>query len=277
MYEISILSVNFYLTFVLMKNDKKLLTITFLGTGTSQGIPMIASNDPVCLSKDPKDARLRSSILISWDEVSYVVDCGPDFRQQMLREKVQLINGVLFTHEHSDHTAGLDDLRPYCYKIGEMPIYLDKRTLRSLEQRFQYIFSKENRYPGAPSVSSNIVSNSSFFIDELKVIPIEVMHGNLPVTAYRIQDFAYLTDVKSISESEKEKLKNLDVLVVNALRVEEHPTHFNLQEALDFVKEIKPNKTYFTHISHKLGFHKEVSKALPNNVFLAFDGLKISV
>ena len=260
-----------------MKNDKKLLTITFLGTGTSQGIPMIASNDPVCLSKDPKDVRLRSSILISWDEVSYVIDCGPDFRQQMLREKVQLINGVLFTHEHSDHTAGLDDLRPYCYKIGEMPIYLDKRTLRSLEQRFQYIFSKENRYPGAPSVSSNIVSNSSFFIDELKVIPIEVMHGNLPVTAYRIQDFAYLTDVKSISESEKEKLKNLDVLVVNALRVEEHPTHFNLQEALDFVKEIKPNKTYFTHISHKLGFHKEVSKALPNNVFLAFDGLKISV
>ena len=277
MYEIRTLSVNFYLTFVLMKNDKKLLTITFLGTGTSQGIPMIASNDPVCLSKDPKDVRLRSSILISWDKVSYVIDCGPDFRQQMLREKVQLINGVLFTHEHSDHTAGLDDLRPYCYKIGEMPIYLDKRTLKSLEQRFQYIFSKENRYPGAPSVSSNIVSNSSFFIDEVKVIPIKVMHGNLPVTAYRIQDFAYLTDVKSISESEKEKLNNLDVLVVNALRIEEHPTHFNLQEALNFVKEINPNKTYFTHISHKLGFHKEVSKGLPNNVFLAFDGLKISI
>ena len=260
-----------------MKNDKKLLKITFLGTGTSQGIPMIASNDPVCLSEDPKDTRLRSSILISWDEVSYVIDCGPDFRQQMLREKVQLVNGVLFTHEHSDHTAGLDDLRPFCYKTGEMPIYLNKRTLGSLEQRFQYIFSKENRYPGAPSVKPNLVANSSFFIDDVTVTPIEVMHGDLPVTAYRIFDFAYLTDVKSITESEKEKLKNLDVLVVNALRIQEHPTHLNLQEALDFVAEIQPKRTYFTHISHKLGFHSEVSKNLPENVFLAFDGLKISV
>lgn len=260
-----------------MKNDKKLLKITFLGTGTSQGIPMIASNDPVCLSSDPKDTRLRSSILISWDEVSYVIDCGPDFRQQMLREKVQLINGVLFTHEHADHTAGLDDLRPFCYIIGEMPIYLNQRTLTSFEQRFDYIFSKENRYPGAPTVQPNVVDKSSFFIDEVKVIPIEVMHGFLPVTAYRIGDFAYLTDVKSISKSEKEKLKNLDVLVVNALRIEEHPTHFSLQEALDLVAEIRPKKTYFTHISHKLGFHAAVSKKLPKNVFLAFDGLKISV
>jgi phosphoribosyl 1,2-cyclic phosphate phosphodiesterase len=260
-----------------MKKDKKLLNITFLGTGTSQGIPMISSNDPVCLSKDLKDKRLRSSILISWDAVSYVVDCGPDFRQQMLREKVELINGVLFTHEHSDHTAGLDDLRPFCYKIGEMPVYLDKRTLKSLEQRFQYIFSSENRYPGAPSVKPYLVDNSPFFIDNLQVIPIEVMHGNLPVIAYRIEDFAYLTDVKSISEIEKEKLKNLDVLVVNALRIDEHPTHFSLDDALSFVDEIKPKKTYFTHISHKLGFHAEVSKQLPENVYLAFDGLKIIV
>jgi len=260
-----------------MKNDKKLLKITFLGTGTSQGIPMIASNDPVCLSKDSKDKRLRSSILISWDEVTYVIDCGPDFRQQMLRENVQLVNGVLFTHEHSDHTAGIDDLRPFCYKIGEMPIYLNQRTLESLEQRFQYIFNKENRYPGAPSVHPNIVNNSPFFVDDVVVIPIEVMHGNLPVVAYRIQDFAYLTDVKSIVKSEKEKLKNLDVLVINALRQEAHPTHFNLKEALDFVEEIKPKKTYFTHISHKLGFHSQVSETLPKNVFLAYDGLKISI
>lgn len=259
-----------------MNITKKLLKITFLGTGTSQGIPMIASNDPVCLSKDPKDNRLRSSILISWDEFSFVIDCGPDFRQQMLREKVQLINGVFFTHEHADHTAGLDDLRPYCYKIGEMPIYLNKRTLDSLKQRFQYIFSKENRYPGAPSVLPNLIDKISFFVDKMEITPIEVMHGNLPVTAYRIQDFAYLTDVKSISISEKEKLKNLEVLVVNALRIDEHPTHFNLQEALDFVEEIKPKRTYFTHISHKLGFHAEVSETLPKNVFLAFDGLKIT-
>jgi phosphoribosyl 1,2-cyclic phosphate phosphodiesterase len=260
-----------------MKKDKKLLKITFLGTGTSQGIPMIASNDPVCLSKDQKDKRLRSSVMISWNDVSYVIDCGPDFRQQMLRENVQLINGVLFTHEHSDHTAGIDDLRPFCYKIGEMPIYSNGKTLQSLEQRFDYIFSKENRYLGAPSVQANIVDKLPFFIEDVQVIPIQVMHGNLPVIAYRIQDFAYLTDVKSILKSEKEKLKNLDVLVVNALRHEEHPTHFNLQEALDFVKEIKPKKTYFTHISHKLGFHSKVSETLPKNVYLAYDGLKISV
>ena len=164
-----------------MKTDKKLLNITFLGTGTSQGIPMIASNDPVCLSKDFKDKRLRSSVLISSDDASYVIDCGPDFRQQMLRENVQLVEGVLFTHEHADHTAGLDDLRPYCYKIGEMPIYLNKRTLESLEQRFQYIFSKENRYPGAPSVQPTIVDNQSFKLGNLNVTPIQVLHGNLPI------------------------------------------------------------------------------------------------
>ncbi|AUC83934.1 MBL fold metallo-hydrolase [Polaribacter sp. ALD11] len=258
-----------------MKIDKKLLKITFLGTGTSQGIPMIASNDPVCLSKEVKDKRLRSSVLISWDNKAYVIDCGPDFRQQMLREEVPLINGVLFTHEHADHTAGLDDLRPFCYIIGEMPIYLDQKTLDSLEQRFQYIFSKENRYPGAPSVQANVVGNAPFFIDDLEVIPINVMHGKLPVLGYRIQNIAYLTDVKTITAEEKDKLKSLDILIVNALRIEEHPTHFNLQEALEFVEEIQPKKTYFTHISHKLGFHNEISKKLPKNVFLAFDGLKI--
>ncbi|MCI2227864.1 MBL fold metallo-hydrolase [Polaribacter sp. MSW13] len=258
-----------------MKSKK--INITFLGTGTSQGIPMIANNHPVCLSKNKKDKRLRSSILISWKTYSYVIDCGPDFRQQMLRENVQSLNGVLFTHEHSDHTAGLDDLRPFCYQIGEMPIYLNKRTLESLEQRFQYIFSKENRYPGAPSVQSNLIEEDSFLLEDLKVTPINVMHGNLPVTGYRIENIAYLTDVKHISKEEKLKLKNLDVLIVNALRIEEHPTHFNLKEALDFVDEIQPKKAYFTHISHKLGFHEEVSKVLPENVFLAFDGLKIDV
>ncbi|NVJ88698.1 MAG: MBL fold metallo-hydrolase [Flavobacteriaceae bacterium] len=260
-----------------MNYNKKRLTITFLGTGTSQGIPMIASKDPVCLSTDEKDKRLRSSILVSWDNYNYVVDCGPDFRQQMLREKVDLINGVLFTHEHADHTAGLDDLRPYCYQIGEMPIYLNKRTLKSLEQRFEYIFSKENRYPGAPSVLPKLIDNNNFFIENIEVTPIEVMHGKLPVTGYRIQDFAYLTDVKQVFDMEKEKLKNLKVLVVNALRIESHPTHFNLNEALDFVKELQPQKAYFTHISHKLGFHEKISQKLPKNIFLAYDGLKIVV
>ena len=260
-----------------MNTTKKLLKITFLGTGTSQGIPMIASNDPVCLSNDFKDKRLRSSIMISFDAFTIVIDCGPDFRQQMLREKVQSIQGVFFTHEHADHTAGIDDLRPFCYQIGEMPIYLNKRTLNSLERRFEYIFSKENRYPGAPSVFPVLVENSPFYFNDLEVLPISVMHGNLLILGYRIQNFAYLTDVKSIEKKEKEKLKNLDVLVVNALRIDPHPTHFNLQEALDFVAEIQPKTTYFTHISHKLGFHSEVSKMLPKNVFLAYDGLEFQV
>lgn len=260
-----------------MNFTKKELTITFLGTGTSQGIPMIANNDPVCLSNDLKDKRLRSSILISWDNVSYTVDCGLDFRQQMLRENIQSLNGVFFTHEHADHIGGIDDLRPFCYQIGEMPIYLNERTLRSLEKRFEYIFSEEFKYPGAPTVLPHIIDKTPFVVNDLKVIPIEVFHGKLPITAFRFQDVAYLTDVKTIAKEEKEKLTNLDVLIVNALRIDEHPTHFNLQEALDLVEELKPKKTYFTHISHKLGFHKEISKVLPNNVFLAYDGLKINV
>jgi phosphoribosyl 1,2-cyclic phosphate phosphodiesterase len=260
-----------------MESIKKQLSITFLGTGTSQGIPMIASNHPVCLSKNLKDKRLRSSIMISWDDVSYTVDCGLDFRQQMLRENIQSLDGVFFTHEHADHIGGLDDLRPFCYKIGEMPIYLNQRTLESLEKRFEYIFSPENKYPGAPSVLPNVVHKNSFVVNGLAVTPIEVFHGNLPITAYRFGDVAYLTDVKSVSEEEKQKLQNLDVLIVNALRIEKHPTHFNLEEALEFVADVRPKKAFFTHISHRLGFHDEVSKSLPDNVFIAYDGLKITV
>ncbi|MGB0880609.1 MAG: MBL fold metallo-hydrolase [Polaribacter sp.] len=258
-----------------MKLLKPQITITFLGTGTSQGIPMIANNHPVCLSKNSKDKRLRSSILISWNDLNYVIDCGPDFRQQMLRENVQFIHGVLFTHEHSDHTAGLDDLRPFCYQIGAMPVYLKENVLRNLEQRFEYIFTTENRYPGAPSVSVNVIDKNPFFIHNLEVQPIEMFHGKLSVTGYRMGNIGYLTDVKTVSKEEKKKLQNLDILIVNALRIEEHPTHLNLEEALHLVEELQPKKTYFTHISHKLGFHDEVEKILPNNVFLAFDGLRI--
>ena len=253
------------------------MKITFLGTGTSQGIPMIANGHPVCHSLDSKDKRLRSSLLISWGDVNYVIDCGPDFRQQMLRENVQSIDGILFTHEHADHTAGLDDIRPYSYQMGEVPIYLDKRTLKSLQKRFEYIFATEVRYPGAPKLTENIISKKPFELSGLQITPIEVMHGKLPVTCYRFNDIAYLTDVKIVSESEKQKLMGLKVLIVNALRVEEHPTHFNLQEALDFATELQPEKVYFTHISHRLGFHVEVEKALPENVFLAYDGLQIEM
>lgn len=260
-----------------VKNNKSPLKIAFLGTGTSQGVPVIASNHPVCLSNNPKDKRLRSSILISWNDSNFVIDCGPDFRTQMLRENVQQLHGVFFTHLHADHTAGMDDLRPFCFQIGEMPIYLNQNTLDNLERRFDYIFTKVDKYPGAPSVFPILFDEKPFEVHGIDVQPINYLHGNLPVSGFRFQDFAYLTDVKTIENTEKEKLKNLDVLVVNALRIEAHPTHFNLQDAIDFVAELQPKKAYFTHISHKLGFHEEVSKTLPDNVFLAYDGLKIEV
>jgi len=253
------------------------MKITFLGTGTSVGIPMLANDNPVNFSDNPKDKRLRSSILISWDKFNYLVDCGPDFRQQMLREKVTSIDGVLFTHEHSDHVAGFDDLRPYGFQMDEMPIYVNQLTLKSLQYRYEYFFRTENRYPGLFKIGVNLVTDKPFYLENINVTPIEVLHGNLPITCYRFNDFAYLTDVKTIAEVERGKLQNLDVLVVNALQINEHYTHFNLEEALAFVAEINPKKAYFTHISHKLGFHDEVQKSLPENVFLAFDGLQIEV
>ena len=253
------------------------MKITFLGTGTSQGIPMIASNHPVCLSNNSKDKRLRSSIMISWDDNRYIIDCGPDFRQQMLRENIQAINGVLFTHEHSDHTEGIDDLRPYTYKMGEVPIYAQERVIESLKIRFSYIFETENRYAGAPKLIENIIDSNSFMLNEVQVTPIAVMHGKLPITGYRFGNVAYITDLKTMPDHEKKKLENLDVLIVNALRITAHPTHLNLEEAISFVNEIKPKRAYFTHISHKLGFHEEVEKILPENVFLSYDGLEIKL
>ena len=253
------------------------MKITFLGTGTSQGIPMIASNHPVCLSNNSKDKRLRSSIMISWDNNRYIIDSGPDFRQQMLRENIQAINGVLFTHEHSDHTAGIDDLRPYTYKMGEVPIYAQERVIESLKIRFSYIFETENRYAGAPKLIENIIGSNSFMLNGVQVTPIAVMHGKLPITGYRFGNVAYITDLKTMSDHEKKKLENLDVLILNALRISAHPTHLNLEEAISFVNEIKPKRAYFTNISHKLGFHEEVEKILPENVFLSYDGLEIKL
>ena len=272
------LSVNFYLIFVLMNQNIPKIKITFLGTGTSTGVPMIASTHPVAKSKNSKDKRLRSSILVSWNDVNYVIDCGPDFRQQMIREEITSINGILLTHEHADHIAGLDEIRPYGFQMGEVPIYLSERVLKTLVIRFAYIFAIKNRYPSAPKVKATVISHkNNFVLNGLEVIPIEVMHGSLPILGYRFGSFAYLTDIKTISEEEKNKLKNLDVLVVTGLRKEPHATHFNLEEALRFIAEIQPKKAYLTHISELLGFHEEVSKELPNNVFLAYDGLKIEV
>ena len=254
------------------------MKVYFLGTGTSQGIPVIGSQHPVNKSTDYKDKRLRVSVWIEWDNLSFVIDCGPDFRQQMLACNCQHIDAIFFTHEHSDHTAGLDDIRPFFFKQGEIPIYAHNRVLKNLEKRFDYIFETENKYPGAPGVMPiEVINNQNISIANKEIIPIDVMHGNLQVFGYRFDNFAYLTDVKEVSEIEIEKLKGLDVLVVNALREESHPTHFNLQEALDFIKIVQPKKAYLTHISHVLGFHEEVQQKLPENVYLAYDNLILTI
>ncbi|VAW24273.1 Metal-dependent hydrolases of the beta-lactamase superfamily I; PhnP protein [hydrothermal vent metagenome] len=253
------------------------IKITFLGTGTSQGIPVINCTHPVCLSKDKRDKRLRVSILVEWDDYAYVVDCGPDFRYQMLRADVKKINGVLFTHEHADHTAGLDDLRPFSFQLGAVPIYAQKRVLENLALRFDYIFEDKNKYPGAPSVVQNVIKKSPFYLENLKVTPIEVKHGKLLIFGFRFENIAYLTDVKTVAEKEKLKLKNLDILIVNAIRYKSHRSHMNLEEALNLIDELKPKKAYLTHISHYLGFHAEVEKTLPKNVFLAYDELVLEV
>lgn len=254
------------------------MKIYFLGTGTSQGIPVIGSHHSVCKSENPKDKRLRVSVWIHSDNFSIVIDCGPDFRQQMLTSKCEHIDAILFTHEHSDHTAGLDDIRPFYFVQGDIPIYGHQRVLTNLKKRFDYIFETENKYPGAPSVLVNeVVNNVSFAIKNQTIIPINAWHGSLQVFGYRVGDFVYLTDIKTVEKEELEKLKGVKVLVVNALREEPHHSHFSLQEALDFVNLIRPEKTYFTHISHILGFHDEVQQKLPQNVFLAYDNLEITI
>lgn len=256
---------------------KIVLKVIFLGTGTSQGIPVIGSNHPVGFSKDKKDNRLRTSALFSWGDVNIAIDCGPDFRQQMLTHKINHLEAILFTHEHADHTAGLDDIRPFVYQQGDMPIYALPRVISELKRRFEYIFRTENRYAGAPSVKINEVENESFTLFGKEIIPIGVMHGDLPILGYRIDNVAYITDAKTISEAELKKLLNLDVLILNCLREESHPTHLNLTEALSVIEKAKPKRTYFTHISQTFGFHEEISKKLPENVFLAYDGLTIEI
>lgn len=253
------------------------LTITFLGTGTSQGIPVIGSDHPVSLSQDAKDKRLRSSVKITWKDFVYVIDCGPDFRQQMLNTSTDKLNGILFTHYHADHTAGLDDVRPFSLRYGHLDIYADASVIENLKERFAYVFAIEGRYAGAPNLKVTEFTKKPFDLSGKEIIPIEVMHGRMKIFGFRIDNFAYITDAKRVEESEMEKLKNLDVLVVNALRIDPHWTHFNLEEALDFIEKVKPKKTYLTHISQHLGFHEEVSKLLPQNVFLAYDGLSFKV
>ncbi|HEY9183717.1 MAG TPA: MBL fold metallo-hydrolase [Salegentibacter sp.] len=253
------------------------MEVTFLGTGTSQGIPIIGSNHPVCLSKNPKDKRLRVSVLVQWEGYNFLIDCGPDFRSQMLSNKVQKLDAILYTHEHNDHTAGLDDIRPFFFRQGDIPVFAHKRVLKSLRKRFDYIFETENKYPGAPGVIENEIVNKPFYFKDLEITPVDFDHNRVQVFGFRMKDFAYLTDLKSIEEEEKDKLRDLKVLVVNALRIEPHHSHLNLKEALEFIDNLKPERAYLTHISHLLGFHDEVQEQLPENVFLAYDNLKITI
>ena len=254
------------------------MKITFLGTGTSQGIPVIGSDHPVSFSKDTRDKRLRSSIMIEHEDFNFVIDCGPDFRQQMLRTNCRKLDAIIFTHEHADHTTGIDDVRPFFFRQGKIPIYIHKRVLSSLHERFAYIFDPKKKYPGAPDFEVNIISKENDFeVLGLNITPVESAHLKLPVLGYRIKNFAYLTDVKTISDIELEKLKELDILVINALRYEPHPSHLNIEEALEIIDIIKPKKTYFTHISHNMGFHEEVCNDLPEHVTLAYDGLVLEV
>ena len=254
------------------------MNVWFLGTGTSQGIPVIGSNHPVSHSSDPRDKRLRVSVWIYWESYSFIIDCGPDFRQQMLTCDCQKVDGILYTHEHADHTAGLDDIRPFFFKQGDIPIYAHKRVLQSLQKRFDYIFEQENKYPGAPSVTVNeVINNQPFAIGNKMAVPISVQHGNLDIFGYRIGDFAYLTDVKTVTDTETQKLIGVKVLVISALREEPHASHFNLQEALNFIALVQPQTAYLTHISHLMGFHEQVQQKLPPNVFLAYDNLSITI
>ncbi len=256
---------------------KSAVTLTFLGTGTSQGVPVIGSDHPVCKSTDPKDQRLRVSVLLEWEDATYVIDCGPDFRQQMLRAGCEKINGVLLTHEHSDHTAGLDDIRPFYFRQGDIPFYAHERVFASLHDRFGYIFETKDKYPGAPTITEiNINKDTSFTLHGKEIIPIEVLHATLPVMGFRIDNLAYLTDVKTISEEEMQKLEGLDVLIISALREEPHYSHLNVSEALAIVEKLQPKQTYFTHISHLMGFHETMEKKLPEGVHLAYDGLTIT-
>lgn len=254
------------------------MKITFLGTGTSQGIPVIGCGCGVCESLNSKDKRLRTSALIQVDDKNILIDIGPDFREQMLRSKVRHLDAILITHAHRDHVAGIDDIRPFnYYQKAPIDIYARDNAIAAIRRDYSYIFEK-HIYPGLPEANLVEVSGkASFDLDNIHIMPIEVMHKDLPILGYRIGDLTYITDANYISDQELEKLKDSKVLVINALRIESHFSHFSLSEALQIVNRIKPERAYLTHMSHEMGFYNEVSRSLPQNVFLAYDGLEIEV
>jgi len=254
-----------------------MIKVTFLGTGTSQGVPVVACSCSVCLSGNECDKRLRSSLLIEVEGLQIVIDAGPDFRQQMLRANVKKLSAILLTHEHYDHMAGLDEIRAFNWvQKRATDIFAEPRVNRSVRTVFAYVFAIE-KYPGIPQMNLHDISDEPFNIKNTTILPLRGYHHKLPVRGYRIDNFAYFTDIKTIEKSEFSKLQNLDVLVLNALRKENHLSHLSLDEALHLIAEIKPKKTYLTHIGHQMGLYDEISKELPENVFLAYDGLELNI
>lgn len=249
------------------------MKITFLGTGTSQGVPVIACECPVCLSGDPHDERLRTSLLLETGNLTLLFDAGPDFRQQMLRAKVKKLDAILITHEHKDHIAGMDDVRAFNYKSQDaIDIFAEERVQKAIKREFSYVFS-ENKYPGIPKMRLNDIPDYQFRVKGLNVIPVRVHHMNLEILGFRIGNFAYITDANYIPELSKEKLFGVKYLVINALRKEKHISHFSLREAIDFTREISPRKAFITHISHQMGLHSIVNQELPQGIVLAYDGM----
>ncbi len=251
------------------------MKITFLGTGTSQGVPVIACKCTVCTSPDKRDQRLRSSVLITIGDQNLIIDTGPDFRQQMLVNKVDHLDAVLITHGHKDHIGGLDDIRAFNYvHKGAVDVYAADDVHEDIKRDFYYAFA-EHKYPGVPEINLHTIHNHPFLVGTTLVIPVEVQHHHLKVFGFRIGNFAYITDTSYISPESMAKLLNLDILVINALRIKSHISHFSLGEALEVIEKLKPKKSYLTHISHKLGLYAEVEKQLPESVYQAYDGLQI--
>ncbi|WP_026898010.1 MBL fold metallo-hydrolase [Daejeonella oryzae] len=249
------------------------MKVTFLGTGTSQGIPVIACDCRVCSSADYRDKRLRVSVLLEVEGKVIVIDSGPDFRYQMLRAGVKHLDAIVFTHEHKDHVAGMDDIRAFNFKQQtEIEVYAHPRVQEALKKEFSYIFSSL-KYPGIPRINMHTIENNSFQVCGVPFLPVEVMHFQLPVFGFRIGDFTYITDAKTITDQEKEKIRGTRILVINALQREKHISHLTLDEAIKLAEEIGANETYFTHMSHRLGTHSEISAMLPQGIFLAYDGL----